>query len=58
MCVLGVRGADCSPVTAECLGDECTEARVAEGQPAAGGDTVGLVLELLREELWVGVREQ
>lgn len=33
-------------LAAEGGGDELAQGRVAEGQPAAGGDAVGLVLEL------------
>ena len=38
-------------LAAECVGDEGAQGGVAESEPAAGGDAVGLVLELLRPQV-------
>ena len=38
-------------VAAKGVGDQLAEAGVAVGQPPAGGHTIGLVLELLGEQL-------
>lgn len=44
-------------LVAQGLGDQLTQRRVAEGQPAARGDAVGLVLELLRENVVEGPKD-
>ena len=44
-------------VAAERLGDEVAQRGVAEGQPAAGRDAVGLVLEALWEHIEEGLED-